>query len=84
MTEKAAAWRMGLDAIGKVLGGFLNLGKSELQLLADNLRNLPHSQLHGAQQTEDTQPRRVAQGSKYVQHRAHGNTYKEIFIYVNL
>ncbi|VTU22742.1 ATPase involved in DNA repair [Variovorax sp. PBL-H6] len=39
-TEEAAAWRTGLDAIGKVLAGFTNLGQSVLTLQADDLRTL--------------------------------------------
>lgn len=39
-TEEAAAWRTGLDAIGKVLAGFTNLGQAALELQANNLRTL--------------------------------------------
>ncbi|VTU27114.1 hypothetical protein H4CHR_01929 [Variovorax sp. PBS-H4] len=36
-TEEAAAWRTGLDAIGKVLGGFANLGEAQLKQIAADL-----------------------------------------------
>lgn len=36
-TEAAAAWRVGLDAIGKVVAGFVNLWEAELKRTASDL-----------------------------------------------